>query len=236
MSQQVRTLVVEDDQDIANLLSMQLGEIGCVVECCDDGLEAVKRATSDSFELIILDVTLPGLDGFGVCREVRAHNRYVPILMLTAKSAELDRVLGLELGADDYLTKPFSLMELSARVKALLRRSQMPKAEPGSEELLKHGPLQIDTSRRRVQVDGKAIELTTKEFDLLLHFASQPGRVFTRMELLDKVWGYSHECYEHTVNSHINRLRSKIENDPQKPRFIITNWGTGYHFAEVSEL
>lgn len=184
---------------------------------------------------MILDLMLPGMDGLSVCREIRAGSGYVPVLMLTAKSTELDRVLGLEIGADDYLTKPFSVAELSARVKALFRRvdamTSAPASETNSEALTADG-LRIDPARRRVFIHEQAVELTAREFDLLWHFASHPGRVFSRVQLLDAVWGYSHEGYEHTVNTHINRLRGKIETDPAHPAFIQTVWGVGYRFRE----
>jgi DNA-binding response OmpR family regulator len=154
--------------------------------------------------------------------------------MLTAKSTELDRVLGLEVGADDYLTKPFSIPELLARIKALLRRVDALKRkgeEQPAPELIQRAGLSIDTAQRRVEVEGRVVELTAKEFDLLLFFARQPGRVFSRVQLLDQVWGYNHDGYEHTVNSHINRLRGKIEKDPSKPDYILTVWGVGYKFA-----
>jgi len=157
--------------------------------------------------------------------------------MLTAKSTELDRVLGLEMGADDYLTQPFSIRELMARVKALLRRAEAMRANPqqageSAGDTLRCGELQIDSERREVTISGKPVELTAKEFDLLLHFARHPGRVYSRVQLLDQVWGYGHEGYEHTVNSHINRLRAKIEADPAKPRYVLTVWGVGYKFSE----
>ncbi|MEP3165670.1 MAG: response regulator transcription factor, partial [Marinobacter sp.] len=179
---------------------------------------------------------LPGMDGLSVCREIRSGPGYVPVLMLTAKSTELDRVLGLEMGADDYLTKPFSVAELSARVKALFRRvDAMAATPPTSDESggeLQTDGLRIDPSRRRAFVRDQEVELTAREFDLLCHFASHPGRVFSRVQLLDKVWGYNHEGYEHTVNTHINRLRGKIEKDPAKPEFIETVWGVGYRFRD----
>jgi DNA-binding response OmpR family regulator len=179
---------------------------------------------------------LPGMDGLDICKRLRAGARYVPILMMTSRAAEIDRVLGLELGADDYLTKPFSLNELLARVKALFRRvDAMSAAAAGpAAKTLTAGELAIDLDRRVVTLAGRAVELTAKEFDLLAHFAAHPGRVFTRAQLLDKVWGYSNIGYEHTVNSHINRLRSKIEQDPAKPRYIVTVWSVGYKFAEFA--
>ncbi len=166
-----------------------------------------------------------------VCKQLRQSAMYVPILMLTAKSTETDRVLGLELGADDYLTKPFSIRELLARVKAILRRMEAMERRPAEQEEIRAGGLVIDKTRRQVQLDGHHITLTAKEFDLLWFFATQPGRVFSRMQLLDAVWGYGHDGYEHTVNSHMNRLRAKIERDPSNPCYIQTVWGVGYKFS-----
>ena len=177
---------------------------------------------------------LPGIDGLEVCRRLRKQAVNVPILMLTARTSEIDRVLGLELGADDYLTKPFSIMELKARVKAILRRVDIStnQQHDDSNERIEAGSLLIDVSGRNVSIDTRAIELTAREFDLLLYFARHPGRVFSRGQLLDQVWGYSHNGYEHTVNSHINRLRKKIEVDPSQARYIETVWGVGYRFSE----
>ena len=231
-----RVLIVEDDQDISHLVALHLQDIDCEAETVADGRRGLERAQAGEHDLIILDLMLPEIDGLEICRRVRSQSDYTPILMLTARSSELDRVLGLELGADDYLTKPFSVLELVARVKALFRRMEAVKATPsdGAEEPLHLGELAIDPVKREVVVRGRAVHLTAKEFDLLLHFARHPGRVFTRTQLLDQVWGYGHEGYEHTVNSHINRLRSKIEQDPAKPEYVLTVWGIGYRFADAS--
>ena len=230
-----RVLIVEDDRDISHLVGLHLKDINCDVEAVTDGLSGLERARDGGHDLIILDIMLPGIDGLEICRRVRARSDYTPILMLTARSSEVDRVLGLELGADDYLTKPFSILELVARVKALFRRMealQSTDADSGQAPI-HFSELSIEPDKRSVLVRGEPITLTAKEFDLLLHFARQPGRVFTRGQLLDSVWGYGHEGYEHTVNSHINRLRSKIEEDPAAPRYILTVWGVGYRFAEA---
>ena len=197
---------------------------------------ACARAITQDWALIILDLRLPGPDGLEICRAVRRERAYQPVLMLTSKSSELDRVLGLETGADDYLTKPFSVLELAARVRAILRRVenlQQPAEKTASNrDAIQAGPIEIDPSRRHVTLDGTEVDLTAREFDLLEYFARHPGRVFRRAELLDQVWGYGHEGYEHTVNSHINRLRSKIEGDPSQPEVIVTVWGVGYKFSE----
>ena len=227
-------LIIEDNGDIARLVSLHLKDIGCEAHIAGSGEEGVRRFQSQSFDLVILDLMLPGMDGLSVCRVLRSGPLFVPILMLTAKSSELDRVLGLEMGADDYLTKPFSIPELMARVKALFRRTDAltETAQTPPDETLLRGGMCIDVGRRRITLDGGQEELTAREFDLLLYFARHPGRVFTRAQLLDKVWGYGHDGYEHTVNSHINRLRAKLEADPAKPRYVLTVWGVGYKFAD----
>jgi DNA-binding response OmpR family regulator len=231
-----RILLVEDEQDIADLVVLHLSDLCDQMVVARDGYEGLRQATTQDWSLIILDLRLPGPDGLEICRAVRRERAYQPILMLTSKSAELDRVLGLETGADDYLTKPFSVLELAARVRAILRRVenlQRPAAsQNATRDAIEAGSIRIDPARRHVQLDGQTIELTAREFDLLAYFARHPGRVFRRAELLDSVWGYGHEGYEHTVNSHINRLRSKIESDPSHPEVIVTVWGVGYKFAE----
>lgn len=228
-------LIIEDNPGIGDLVRMHVTDLGMTPVLCDRGDTGLARFREGDIDLVILDLMLPGLDGLSVCREIRSGSGYVPVLMLTAKSSELDRVLGLEMGADDYLTKPFSVAELSARVKALFRRVDAMAAAPDSaeveSELLVSG-LKMDPARRRVFVRDQEVELTAREFDLLWHFASQPGRVFSRAQLLDKVWGYNHEGYEHTVNTHINRLRGKIEANLSQPEFIETVWGVGYRFRE----
>jgi DNA-binding response OmpR family regulator len=229
-----RVLVVEDDREIAQLVRLHLVDLGCEVQLADNGATGLAQAQSQPFDLVILDLMLPGMDGLEICKRLRAGLNYLPILMTTSKASELDRVLGLELGADDYLTKPFSVGELMARVKAIFRRVDAMAAAAAEPRpaALRAGELTIDLNRRVVMLAGREVELTAKEFDLLAHFAAHPGRVFNRAQLLDKVWGYSNIGYEHTVNSHINRLRAKIEQDPAKPRYILTVWSVGYKFAE----
>lgn len=230
-----RALIVEDNRDIARLVRMHLHDIGCDADIAANGEEGLRRFCGRSYDLVILDIMLPGADGLSVCRTLRAGADYVPILMLTAKSTELDRVLGLEIGADDYLSKPFSIPELLARVKALFRRTDALKegaAAANANETLREGDLTIEVGKRRVTLGPREVALTAREFDLLLHFVRYPGRVFTRTQLLEQVWGYSHDGYEHTVNSHINRLRAKIESDPAKPSYVMTVWGVGYKFAD----
>jgi len=234
-----RILVIEDEQDIAELVSLHLSDLCDEVVVAADGHEGLRLATSQDWALICLDLRLPGPDGLEICRAVRRERAYQPILMLTSKSAELDRVLGLETGADDYLTKPFSVLELVARVRAILRRvdnlQKTPAPQPDATSIVA-GEVSIDPSRREVLLAGQWVELTAREFDLLEHFARNPGRVFRRADLLDKVWGYGHEGYEHTVNSHINRLRAKIERDPSHPEKIVTVWGVGYKFASEAAV
>ncbi len=229
-----KVLIIEDDPDIGRLVQIHLGDIDCESEIAADGKSGFEKFLQEQYDLVILDLMLPKMDGLSVCREIRGQPGYTPILMLTAKSTELDRVVGLEMGADDYLTKPFSIPELLARIKALFRRVEA-LAEPAHNEqpqVITCGDLSIDVEKRKVYLGQREVELTAKEFDLLRYFASYPGRVYSRAQLLDNVWGYSHEGYEHTVNSHINRLRAKIEDDPAKPRYILTVWGVGYKFAD----
>ena len=233
-----RVLVVEDDREIATLLELHLHDLGCEVSLAHDGTSGLERALSSPYSLIILDLMLPGVEGLELCRRLRSQPNYTPILMLTAKTSELDRVIGLEMGADDYLTKPFSIREFLARVKALFRRVEaMTASPPGTDEVsrIQADELEIDIHKRKVSIGRTHVELTAKEFDLLVQFASHPGRVYSRAQLLDLVWGYSHESYQHTVNSHINRLRAKIEKDPANPRFILTVWGVGYKFSDPED-
>ena len=228
-----KVLVVEDNPDIAKLVSLHLKDLDCEVALAADGLRGLEEARSQRYDLIILDLMLPGMEGLEVCRRLRGETDYTPILMLTAKSSEVDRVVGLEIGADDYLTKPFSIGELIARVKAIFRR--VDALGSGREEAprrLNRGAMTIDVEKRTVTVAGRVVDLTAKEFDLLLQFAEHPGRVYSRQQLLDLVWGTGHMGYEHTVNSHINRLRGKIETDPAAPEYVLTVWGVGYKFSD----
>ncbi|MGI9204413.1 MAG: response regulator transcription factor [Woeseiaceae bacterium] len=234
-----RILLVEDEEDIADLVALHLGDLCDEVIVARDGHDGMRLSTSQDWALIILDLRLPGPDGLEICRAIRRDRSYQPILMLTSKSSELDRVLGLETGADDYLTKPFSVLELAARVRAIFRRIESMQSSPAGDnrsnaEIIS-GALRIDSSRREVLLGERQIDLTAREFDLLNYFARHPGRVFRRADLLDHVWGYGHEGYEHTVNSHINRLRAKIEANPSKPKMIVTVWGVGYKFSAQAE-
>ena len=231
-----RVLVIEDDPDIGAMLTLNLGAEGFQVVLAtsgEAGLAQLKAQTTDAgIDVIVLDLMLPGIDGLAVCREVRTLERYIPIVIVSAKSSESHRVLGLELGADDYLVKPFSTLELVARLHAVLRRMQAAEAMAESRAgVIRHGALSIDPVAREVRIDGREIVLTGTEFDLLAFFARHAGRSFRRIELLNQVWGHTHDGYEHTVNSHINRLRAKIEDDPARPARILTVWGVGYKFA-----
>ena len=231
-----RILIIEDDPDIGDMLNINMRDEGYSVEIATDGLSGLSRLKSQAYDLLILDLMLPGIDGLEICREVRKSPHYQPIIIISAKSTETQRILGLELGADDYLAKPFSIPELIARTRALLRRADAMHQESQMKAgTLVRGPLQIDPLGHQASLDGEGVPLTLKEFELLLFFARSPGKVFTRMDLLNGVWGYSHDGYEHTVNSHINRLRGKIERDPAHPEFIQTVWGVGYKFTENAE-
>ncbi|MCY1275783.1 Sensory transduction protein regX3 [compost metagenome] len=232
MDQPRRVLLVEDDQHIADLLALHLRDENLQVTHCADGSEGLRQVEQGGWDALVLDIMLPGVDGLEICRHARAMARYTPIIIISARASEVHRILGLELGADDYLAKPFSVLELVARVRALLRRAEAmarnARLDAGSLSL---DGLFIDPLAREASLDGRRLDLTPREFDLLYFFARQPGKVFSRMDLLNAVWGYNHEGYEHTVNTHINRLRAKIEADPLQPARIVTVWGRGYKFA-----
>ncbi len=233
MSSSRNVLIVEDEPEVAGALKHQLEALSCSVEVALAGDTGLNLAQSKPFDLILLDIMLPGLDGLEVCRRLRAHRAYTPVLMLSARASEVDKVLGLEMGADDYMTKPFSAAELMARVKAIFRRVDALSEQAGSlgEVLRICEDLSIDPRQREVTVRGRPVALTHKEYDLLLLLARNPGRVYSRAELFDAVWGYTHDGYDHAVQCHINRLRAKIERDPAKPRLLRTVWGVGYKFS-----
>ena len=230
----VSLLVVEDDENISTAISEYFSRAGYSVRTVEDGLAGVKSALDEPPDAVVLDLMLPKMDGLAVCRELREKINYLPILMLTAKDDVVDKVLGLEMGADDYITKPFSLRELEARVKSVLRRTRVVTGTDGfgNEAPLVRGRLRIDTSKREVTIGDRQVELTPKEFDLLKLFASNPGRVFPRKYLLEKIWDYSYEGYDRTIDSHINRLRAKIEENPESPQMVLTVWGIGYKFND----
>ena len=231
-----KVLIVEDDKEIVGLLSIHLKDLNCEITAINDGLVGLKTIEQNKFDLIILDIMLPSMDGLEICREIRAQKNTTPVLMLTAKSEEIDKILGLEIGADDYLTKPFSVREFIARVKAIFRRSQFDQASQEEtnkeDEILEFDNLKIDISKRKVTISNKRIDLTPKEFSLLSLLAQNPGKSYSRDRLLQIVWGYEYNGYEHTVNAHINRLRSKIEPDINDPKYILTTWGIGYRFYD----
>jgi DNA-binding response OmpR family regulator len=225
-----RALVVEDDHDIGSLVRLHLQDLGCEVRVCRDGAEGRRFAMKERWSLIVLDVLLPGENGFEICRRLRESGVVSPILILTACSSEQDCVLSLEIGADDFIAKPFSVVEFSARAKAVMRRAERLSAAPAQRDhSFTFGDLAIDLDSRRVTRAETPITLTAREFDLLAYFVRNPRRVYSRSQLLEQIWGAS-EAYEHTVNSHINRLRAKIESDPTNPEFIVTVWGAGYRF------
>ncbi|MGD8427311.1 MAG: response regulator transcription factor [Balneolaceae bacterium] len=236
---QKNILIIEDDKEITDLIEINLDDSEYKVNKAFDGEEGLSKARDYKYDLIILDLMLPKLDGLEICKKLRAEEIQTPILMLTARSEEFDKVLGLELGADDYLTKPFSIRELLARIKANLRRVEV--EHKSSQSLVENRKLVfkdlvIDPQKRKVTLNDEVISLTPKEFELLQLFASNPGKAFSRQELLEKIWGYQFEGYDHTVNSHINRLRNKIEEEPSDPYYLKTVWGVGYRFAELEEL
>jgi two-component system, OmpR family, alkaline phosphatase synthesis response regulator PhoP len=229
-----KVLVIEDDKDISELIAIHLTDLGFEPERVFDGREGLLKALSSDYKIIILDLRLPSLDGFEVCKKLRMEKNQTPVLMVTSKSEEVDKILGLEIGADDYITKPFSIRELMARVKAILRRTEAAKIiiPAGEEETIRYRNFFIDVNKRIVEIYGQRREFTPKEFDLLVLLASHPGKTYNRTQLLEQVWGYNFDGFEHTVNSHINRLRSKIEKDMNNPEFILTTWGVGYKFRD----
>jgi DNA-binding response OmpR family regulator len=231
-----KVLIIEDDKTISDLIEIHLLDLNCQITKSYDGDTGLKLALENNFDLIVLDLMLPKIDGLEICKEVRKQEIYTPILMLTAKSEEIDKVIGLEFGADDYLTKPFSIREFIARVKAIFRRMHvMQKESAGTSDIIV-GDLIIEISKRRVTLEGERVELTPKEFDLLYLLASHPGTTYTREQLLNILWGYQYNGYEHTVNSHINRLRTKIEKDVSEPKYILTSWGVGYRFNDLENI
>ena len=228
-----KILLIEDDLEIVKLLEIHLTDLIYETSKATDGSIGLQMALENDYDLILLDLTLPSMDGVEICKRLRAVKN-TPVIMLTAKSEEIDRVLGLEIGADDYITKPFSIRELLARVKAVMRRTVISTAENLKEDssIIAADTMQIDIDKRKVLIEDKKIELSPKEFELLVLMASNPGRNYSRTELLNLIWGYNFTGYEHTVNSHINRLRAKIESDMTNPTYILTTWGIGYKFNE----
>jgi len=229
-----KVLVIEDDVNIVSLLEIHLKDLSCEVINATNGKEGLDIALQQPFDLIILDIMVPFMNGMEVCRRARASRLQTPILILSAKSEEIDKVLALETGADDYMTKPFGIREFIARVNVIFRRSEpgMISRERNSGLLLHFNGLEIDIEMRKITLHGARVDLSPKEFELLALLAGNPGKSYSRKRLLNLVWGYEFEGYEHTVNSHINRLRSKIEPDISRPKYILTTWGIGYRFNE----
>jgi DNA-binding response OmpR family regulator len=234
VDRKVNLLVIEDDEQILEAINEYFSRAGYSVRTAEDGLAGVQAALNERPDAIVLDLMLPKMDGLAVCRELREKASYIPILMLTAKDDVVDKVLGLEMGADDYITKPFSLRELEARIKSVMRRVRAVTHTEGTNEEapITRGRLRIDPAKREVTVGDRQVELTPKEFELLRLFASNPGRVFPRKYLLEKIWDYSYEGYDRTIDSHINRLRAKIEDNPENPQMVLTVWGIGYKFSD----
>jgi two-component system OmpR family response regulator len=232
MDRPKQVLLVEDDPHIAEIVRLHLADEGYAVTHARDGLIALRLLEQSPWDALVLDLMLPEVDGLEVCRKARSLTSYMPIIMISARASEVHRILGLELGADDYLPKPFSVLELVARVRALLRRvDALARSSRGDGSHITLDNLMIDALTRDVQLDGRSLDLTPREFDLLHFFARHPGKVFSRLELLNQVWGYEHDGYEHTVNTHINRLRAKVEKDPARPARILTVWGVGYKLS-----
>ncbi len=226
----MKILIVDDEKLLVKGIKFNFEQEGFQVETAYDGEEALKLARDKSIDLIILDLMLPKIDGLTVCQKVREFSR-VPIIMLTAKTEDMDKILGLEYGADDYLTKPFNILELKARVKAILRRSQS-ATDDGGKSFVSVGEVELDYNLRKIKVDGKWVELTAKEFDLIDLLACNAGKVYSREHLLDIVWGYDYPGDIRTVDVHVRRLREKIEVDASEPKYILTKWGVGYYFKE----
>lgn len=227
-------LIIEDDKDISDLISIHLKDNNFEVVTAFDGRQGLVNATNNNYSLIVLDLMLPELDGMEVCKQLRINKINTPILILTSRAEEFDKVLGLELGADDYLTKPFSIREMVARVKAIIRRHEITheRSKENEDQELHFNNLYVNIEKRKVIVRNQPVDLSPKEFDLLVFLASKAGKTFSREQLLNQIWGVEFEGFEHTVNSHINRLRSKIEQDLNHPEFILTTWGVGYRFKE----
>ncbi|HEV8284452.1 MAG TPA: response regulator transcription factor [Chitinophagaceae bacterium] len=226
-----KILIIEDDEQIVELVDIHLKDNFCESIKAYSGEQGLHYAFTKKFDLIILDIMLPDMNGVEICRRLRSEKDTTPVMMLTARSEEIDKIIGLETGADDYLTKPFSIRELMARVKAVLRRTEINNNHQPNA-VISRGALTIDPVKRKVMLQEKKIDLTPKEFDLLYLFMTNPGRSYSREALLNAVWGYEFNGYEHTVNSHINRLRAKIEEDLSHPKFILTSWGVGYRFTD----
>lgn len=224
-----RVLVVDDEKLIVKGIRFSLEQEGMEVDCAYDGEEAVQKAKENEYDIILLDVMLPKLDGFEVCQQIREFSS-VPVIMLTAKGDDMDKILGLEYGADDYITKPFNILEVKARIKAIIRRTKKKAPEKENRKVVEKGDLHLDCDSRRLNIGGKEINLTAKEFDLLELMALNPNKVYSRDHLLNAVWGYDYPGDVRTVDVHIRRLREKIEANPSESKYVHTKWGVGYYF------
>ena len=224
-----KVLVVDDEKLIVKGIRFSLEQDGMEVDCAYDGEEALRLATENSYDMILLDIMLPKMDGFEVCQHIRDFSM-VPIVMLTAKGDDMDKILGLEYGADDYITKPFNILEVKARIKAIMRRASQGQQKPDDSKVIKNGDLKLDCEGRRLYILDKEVNLTAKEFDLLELLVTNPGKVYSRENLLDLVWGYKYPGDVRTVDVHVRRLREKIEANPSEPKYVHTKWGVGYYF------
>ncbi len=226
-----RVLVVDDEKLIVKGIRFSLEQDGMEVDCAYDGEEALKKATEENYDIILLDVMLPKLTGFEVCQQVREFSD-IPIVMLTAKGDDMDKILGLDYGADDYITKPFNILEVKARIKAIMRRTSPERTKETKSATIISGDVTLDTDSRRLLISGRDIDLTSKEYDLMLLFVSNPGKIYGRDELLSTIWGSDYPGDARTVDVHIRRLREKIEPNPSEPKYIRTRWGAGYYYHE----
>ncbi len=226
-----KVLVVDDEKLIVKGIRFSLEQDGMEVDCAYDGESALQMAKENEYDIVLLDVMLPGLSGFEVCQGIREFSD-VPVIMLTAKGDDMDKILGLDYGADDYITKPFNILEVKARIKAITRRSGRKESKKENGKLLERGALQLDLANRRARVSGKEVNLTGKEFEVLELLATNPGKVYGREELLSLVWGADYPGDVRTVDVHIRRLREKIEENPSEPRYVCTKWGIGYYFGD----
>lgn len=232
METKQRVLVVDDELKISEMVGDYLAAVGFVVDSAGDGKTALSKIETFSPDMVVLDVMMPGIDGLDVIRKIRGESN-IPVILLTARASEQDKLIGLEMGADDYITKPFSMKELAARIRAVLRRSR-PQALP--ENLIQHGPISLNFDKRTISRDGQRIELTGVQFDILARMMQYPGKVFSRMQLLESVQEHAFEGYERTVDVHIKNIRKALEPDPAQPKYILTVWGVGYKLAEETEI
>ena len=226
-----KVLVVDDEKLIVKGIRFSLEQDGMVVDCAYDGEEALKMATDHEYDMILLDVMLPKMDGFEVCQRIREVSN-MPIVMLTAKGDDMDKILGLEYGADDYITKPFNILEVKARIKAIMRRTNAGQAKEKNGKVIESGDLRLDCESRRAFVMNKEVNLTAKEFDLLELLVNNPNKIYSRENLLNLVWGYEYPGDVRTVDVHVRRLREKIENNPSEPKYVHTKWGVGYYYYQ----